>query len=135
MMKLKYLIEKDYLVLKELDTIADKMSEILVSKRNLFPVLDDDYVFKGLLYVEDVLRRELNNPEHAQITVYDLMLSAPQLLLITDSLQTVLEKMEHENVWLLPVLDQQGKFLGFVSKTAIFNKYRAMLRRQADYLE
>ncbi len=135
MMKLKYLIEKDYLILKEGDKIADRMSEILQSKRNLFPVLDDDNKFKGMIYVEDVLRRELNNPEHAALTVHDLMLSAPQVLLLTDSLQKVLEKMEHENVWLLPVLDQQGVFLGFVSKTAIFNKYRAMLRRQADYLE
>jgi CIC family chloride channel protein len=133
MMKLRYLVEKDYLLLNQYDTIASRMNDILESKRNLFPVVDNDLKFKGLIYVEDVLRGELNNPEH-HMTLNDLMVSAPQVLLLSDSLQAVLEKMEQENVWLLPVLDEQGNFLGFVSKTAIFNKYRAMLRRQADYL-
>jgi CIC family chloride channel protein len=133
MMKLRYLVEKDYLLLNQYDTIASRMNDILESKRNLFPVVDNDQKFKGLIYVEDVLRGELNNPEH-HMTLNDLMVSAPQVLLLSDSLQAVLEKMEQENVWLLPVLDEQGNFLGFVSKTAIFNKYRAMLRRQADYL-
>lgn len=133
MMKLRFLVEKDYLVLNQSDTVASRMNDILSSKRNLFPVVDSDQKFKGMIYVEDVLRGELNNPEH-HMTLNDLMVSAPQVLLLSDSLQIVLEKMEQENVWLLPVLDEQGCFLGFVSKTAIFNKYRAMLRRQADYL-
>ncbi len=135
MMKLRYLVEKDYLLLNSADLISSRMNDILQSKRNLFPVIDDKQQFKGLIYVEEVLRKALNNPESEKLTANDLLEPAPKVLLLTDSLQTVLEKMEQENAWLLPVLDDQGKFLGFVSKTAIFNKYRAMLRRQADYME
>jgi CIC family chloride channel protein len=136
MMKLRYLVEKkDYLILDCNDLISTRMNDILQSKRNLFPVVDEKQQFKGLIYVEDVLRKAVNNPESAQLTANDLMAPAPKVLLLTDSMQVVLEKMEQENVWLLPVLNEQGQFLGFVSKTAIFNKYRAMLRRQADYME
>jgi CIC family chloride channel protein len=136
MMKLRYLVEKkDYLILDCNDLISARMNDILQSKRNLFPVVDEKQQFKGLIYVEDVLRKSINNPESAQLTANDLMAPAPKVLLLTDSMQVVLEKMEQENVWLLPVLNEQGQFLGFVSKTAIFNKYRAMLRRQADYME
>jgi CIC family chloride channel protein len=134
MMKLRHLVEKDYLLLNASDTVTSRMTDILQSKRNLFPVVGADSRFQGLIYVEDVLKKALNNPEQESLTVHDLMQSAPQVLLLTDSLQSVLEKMEQENVWLLPVLDDQARFLGFVSKTSIFNKYRAMLRRQADYL-
>lgn len=135
MMKLRYLIEKkDYLILDCNDLISGRMNDILQSKRNIFPVVDEKQQFKGLIYVEDVLRA-VNNPESAQLTANDLMAPAPKVLLLTDSMQVVLEKMEQENVWLLPALNEQGQFLGFVSKTAIFNKYRAMLRRQADYME
>ncbi|MGN7203991.1 chloride channel protein [Pedobacter sp. SAFR-022] len=135
MMKLRYLIEKkDYLILDCNDLISARMNDILQSKRNIFPVVDEKQQFKGLIYVEDVLRA-VNNPESAQLTANDLMAPAPKVLLLTDSMQVVLEKMEQENVWLLPALNEQGQFLGFVSKTAIFNKYRAMLRRQADYME
>jgi CIC family chloride channel protein len=135
MMKLKYLIENDYLILVDTDIIASKMDDILASKRNLFPVVDDKQLFKGLIYVEEVLRKAINSTEKQILSANDLLEPAPEVLLLGDSLQVVLEKMEKGNAWLLPVLSEQGQYLGFVSKTAIFTKYRAMLRRQADFME
>jgi len=98
-------------------------------------VIDEKQQFKGLIYVEEVLRKAVNSAEAPTLTANDLMEPAAKVLLLSDTMQVVLEKMEQENAWLLPVLNDQGQFLGFVSKTAIFNKYRAMLRRQADYME
>lgn len=135
MMKLKYLVEKDYLVLNEEETIAEKLPEILQSKRNIFPVIAEDKSFKGLIYVEDVLKKAINNPANPDLTVHDLMQTAPAIVFITDSMKMVLKKMEKENAWLLPVLNEQEEYIGFVSKTAVFNKYRALLSRQADYME
>lgn len=135
MMKLKYLVEKDYLVLNEEETIAEKLPEILQSKRNIFPVIAADKSFKGLIYVEDVLKKAINNPANPDLTAHDLMQTAPSIVLITDSMKIVLKKMEKENAWLLPVLNEQEEYIGFVSKTAVFNKYRALLSRQADYME
>ncbi|AMP97626.1 Chloride channel protein [Pedobacter cryoconitis] len=135
MMKLKYLVEKDYLVLNEEETIAEKLPEILQSKRNIFPVIAEDKSFKGLIFVEDVLKKAINNPANPDLTVHDLMQTAPSIVFITDSMKIVLKKMEKENAWLLPVLNEQEEYIGFVSKTAVFNKYRALLSRQADYME
>lgn len=133
MMKLKYLVERDYLILKDGDLVSARMGEILQSKRNLFPVVGNDGSFRGLVYVEELLKKGLGNLEG--LLVSDFMLQAPDAVKITDSLKVVLKKMEKENAWLLPVLDPQGGYLGFVSKTGIFNKYRALLSRQADYME
>ncbi len=133
MMKLRYLVERDYLVLGEDDLVSARMQEILHSKRNLFPVVSNDKSFKGLVFVEDVLKT--NRAEEDNLSVNDLMQAAPAFVVITDPLKKVLGKMEKENAWLLPVLDESGAYLGFVSKTAIFNKYRALLSRQADYME
>ena len=135
MMKLKYLIEKDYLELQETDRIADRMTEILQSKRNIFPVIAEDRTLKGLIYVEELLKKSIHTPSGIELTVHDLMQQVPDVVLITDSLKVVLNKMEKENVWLLPVINEDNQYVGFVSKTAIFNKYRALLSRQADYLE
>lgn len=132
MMKLRYLVESDYLVLNENDLISVRLTEILQSKRNLFPVVDDEKVFKGLVYVEDILRKGTDHAE--EWSVNNLMQTAPDVVIISDHLKTVLQKMEKENVWLLPVLDESGLYMGFVSKTAVFNKYRALLSRQADYM-
>lgn len=135
MIKLRYLIEGDYLVLNEDESIAERLQEILVSKRNLFPVIAEDKTFKGVIYVEDVLRRAIEAPSGEGLMVSDLMQASPDIVLISDDLKVVLSKMEKENAWLLPVINEQEEFLGFVSKTAIFNKYRALLSRQGSYLE
>lgn len=134
MMRLKYLVERDYLILNETDLISERLNEILQSKRNLFPVIGADETFKGLVYAEDVLKNAVNATDEV-IAVQDLMLAAPDTLLISDGMKLVLQKMETENVWLLPVLNEAGGYVGFVSKTAIFNKYRSLLMRQADYME
>jgi CIC family chloride channel protein len=135
MMKLKYLVEKDYTILYDYETIAERMPEILSSKRNLFPVIAEDRTFKGMIYVEDVLKKGINNSLANDLTVHDFVQTAPDLVYIADTLKVVLGKMEKENAWVLPVLNEQEEFLGFVSKTAVFNKYRSLLSRQADYME
>jgi CIC family chloride channel protein len=43
--------------------------------------------------------------------------------------------MNREDVWILPVIDKNGNYLGFISKSAVFNKYRALLMRQGSYLQ
>jgi CIC family chloride channel protein len=134
MMKLKYLIEKDFLILHEKDLLADRLPEILQSTRNVFPVLAEDQTFKGLVYVEDVLRKGINEASDQDVYISNLMQTSPDVLMINDTLKTVLSKMEKESAWLLPVLNEQEEFLGFVSKTKIFNKYRSLLMRQADYM-
>ena len=134
MMKLKFLVEKDYLLIAEDDFIQDKMSEILHSKRNIFPVVGLNNEFRGILYVEDILRQTISNENHPLQKVEDLMREAPKIIREDADLKKVLQLMETENVWILPVVKNDGSYLGFVSKTAIFNKYRAMLSRQADYL-
>ncbi|RZL17908.1 MAG: chloride channel protein, partial [Pedobacter sp.] len=133
MMKLRYLIEKDYLILRTEDTLANKMPEILQSKRNIFPVLNADNSFKGIIYVEDVLRNSMD--QKAALNIFDLIQLSPYSVQPETNVKAVLEIMERENVWVLPVLDNNNRYLGFVSKTAIFNKYRALLSRQADYME
>ncbi|RZL48022.1 MAG: CBS domain-containing protein, partial [Pedobacter sp.] len=93
-----------------------------------------DKMFIGLLYVEDLLRNSVNINLQTEIKVNELMQSAPETINVNAELKDVLQKMEKENVWILPVVDNDSKYLGFISKTSIFNKYRSMLVRQADYM-
>jgi CIC family chloride channel protein len=133
MMKLKYLIEKDYLILFNHESLGKRMPEILQSKRNIFPVVDENNLLKGVIYVEDILRNSLT--KEVAVNLSDLLQLSPYAVRPETNVKAVLEIMERENVWVLPVLDNNDRYLGFVSKTAIFNKYRALLSRQADYME
>ncbi|QPH39912.1 chloride channel protein [Pedobacter endophyticus] len=133
-MKLKYVTEKNYPKLIMDDLIATKMNEIIQSHKNICAVTDELDDFKGVVYVEDIFSELISNEDKDKITVSHFVQSAPVVVNETDDLKIVLKKMEQENAWILPVVNNQNQFLGFVSKTLIFNKYRALLMRQGDYL-
>jgi len=133
-MKLKYLIEKNYPVLNMDDLMSGKMSEILKSHKNICAVTAELGDFKGIIYVEDIFNKLLNNDEKATLTASHLVQQAPGTIYDNEDLKVVLEKMEQENLWILPVINKENQYIGFVSKTAIFNKYRALLMRQNDYM-
>ncbi|TDG35764.1 chloride channel protein [Pedobacter changchengzhani] len=131
-MKLRYLIEKTYPQLHLNDLISVKMNEIVQSHKNICAVTDELGDFKGIIYIEELFSEMINNPNKDTLTVSHLVREAPNTLLDKDDLKTVLRKMEQGNVWLLPVIDENNIYKGFVSKTSIFNKYRALLMRQND---
>ena len=133
-MKLKYLIEKNYPVLNMDDLMSGKMSEILKSHKNICAVTAELGDFKGIIYVEDIFNKLLNNDEKATLTASHLVQQAPGTIYDNEDLKVVLKKMEQENLWILPVINKENQYIGFVSKTAIFNKYRALLMRQNDYM-
>lgn len=133
MMKLRYLVEKDYPVLNEENTIKEHISDILQSKRSIFAVIDEHRYFKGLIYVEDILQ-QIVGKTYDNLRVDEMMQVAPATVNIDADLQVALKKMEEENIWILPVVNNRNQFMGFISKTSIFNKYRNMMKKQADYL-
>jgi CIC family chloride channel protein len=133
-MKLKYLIEKTYPQLQMNDQIALKMNEIVQSHKNICAVTDETGDFKGIIYIEELFSQMVNHPDQENLLATNLVQAAPNTVIENDDLKVVLQKMEQDNVWVLPVTDEANHYKGFVSKTAIFNKYRALLMRQNDYM-
>jgi CIC family chloride channel protein len=133
-MKLKYLIESTYPQLNMNDLISVKMGEIVQSRKNICAVTDELGDFKGVIYIEELFNEVMTNPDKENLLVSHLVQDAPNTINEKDDLKIVLQKMEQDNVWLLPVIDETNHYKGFVSKTVIFNKYRALLMRQNDYM-
>ena len=133
-MKLKYLIEKNYPTLFMDDLVSLRMNDIVQSHKNICAVIDELGDFKGVIYVEEVFNEMMKNEKKDSLTASHLVQQAPNTINENDNLKLVLEKMEQENAWILPVINSENQYKGFVSKTAIFNKYRALLMRQNDYM-
>ncbi|MDQ1138910.1 chloride channel protein [Pedobacter agri] len=133
-MKLKYLIEKNYPKVEMNDLIALRMNEIVQSHKNICAVTDELGDFKGVIYVEELFNELIQNENKDLLIASHLVQQAPNTINESDDLKSVLKKMEQENAWILPVINNENQYKGFVSKTAIFNKYRALLMRQNDYM-
>ncbi|UKT65287.1 chloride channel protein [Pedobacter mucosus] len=133
-MKIKYVVEKNYPRLNMTDLLSVRMNDILQSHKNICAVTDDIGDFKGIIYVEELFSEMINNADKESLTASFLVQSAPNMINESDDLKIVLQKMEQDNVWILPVINDENRYIGFVSKASIFNKYRALLMRQNNYL-
>ncbi|WP_443947205.1 chloride channel protein [Pedobacter sp. AW1-32] len=133
-MKLKYLVEKNYPKVLMEDLISVKTSEILESHKNICAVTDEVGDFKGIIYIEDLFNEVLKSKAERQLLGSHLVQQAPGMVNEADNVKDALQKMEQSNSWILPVVDRNNKYIGMISKTGIFNKYRALLMRQGDYM-
>ncbi|MNQ87103.1 Voltage-gated ClC-type chloride channel ClcB [compost metagenome] len=130
MMSLKSLIEKDQLILKDTDFLSDRITAILNSKRNVIPVVNENEVFQGVVYIETILAH-VSQKSTDNILIKEITDMPAEVAALTNDVKEVLKKMEQENLWVMPVVDYSGAYVGLVSKTNIFNKYRSMLSRQS----
>ncbi len=129
MMRLAPLVERNYLAFNENDLLVDRIAEILKSKRNVVPITTEEGKFKGVIYIETVLAQTMK-PNEMSLKLADLMEEVKPVVISAD-LKVALRKMEQENVWVLPVVNGYGKYIGMLSKTSIFNKYRDILNQQS----
>jgi CIC family chloride channel protein len=128
LMKLHREIETDFTSVDPYDKLGHLVKVIAKSKRNLFPVVDANNNFIGVVNLNEVRHIIFNQELYETTFVHDLMNDAPEYVRKEDTMDTVMDKFESSRAWNLPVLDDQGHYLGFVSKSKIFSAYRGMLK-------
>lgn len=126
LLKLDELMETDFLRIKEGFTLGDIVHIIATAHRNIFPVIDNFGVLLGVVQLDD-LRRDMFNREKYGNPISHYMIQPPDRILEHESIQSVMAKFDDKRTWMLPVVDKQGRYLGFISKSRILNAYRQQL--------
>lgn len=126
MMNLEDEIEKDFVRVLPEQTLGDLVQAVSKSSRNLFPVVDKKGVLQGVVTLDDI-REIMFNPElYKTVTIESIMSLAPDYVYLTDNMDVVMDKFTQTNAWNLPVI-YHDKYVGFVSKSKLFNAYRKQL--------
>lgn len=128
LMKLHREIETDFICVDPYDKLGHLVKVIAKSKRNLFPVVDSNNNFIGVVNLNEVRHIIFNQELYETTFVHDLMNDAPEYVRKEDTMDVVMDKFETSMAWNLPVLNDEGHYLGFVSKSKIFSAYRGMLK-------
>jgi CIC family chloride channel protein len=55
------------------------------------------------------------------------MVVPPARIHLNDSMEEVMRKFDETKAWNLPVVDEDGKYKGFLSKSRVLNTYRQTL--------
>ncbi|MDR1866337.1 MAG: chloride channel protein [Bacteroidales bacterium] len=128
LLKTNRLIEKDFISVHPENTLGDLVKCISKSKRNIFPVIDDNAKFIGVVLLDNI-RDIIFDPEQYKTTlVSGLTTPAPSMIEAGETMDAVMSKFEKTGAWNLPVVEH-GKYIGFLSKSKIFSSYRNLLQQ------
>jgi len=131
LMELKQLIETDFEVLLPSATLRDLVKAISRSHRNLFPVVDENGMLKGMVKLSEVKNLIFEPELYDSVKVKDLMYMPEFFISPYDNMETVAEKFESSGRYNLAVISE-GKYLGFISRAVVFSKYRKTLQNVSN---
>lgn len=131
LMKLHSVIEKDLDPVSPDATLGELVKIISKSKRNIFPVIDENENLHGIVLLDDIRNLMFRPEKYDKFIVKQLMIIPPATVDINDPMELVMSKFEKSGAWNLPVIEN-GKYIGFISKSRIFNTYRKVLVHYSD---
>lgn len=130
---LQSLINRDYTAVNRNMPVVDFFKILANSKSNIFAVLNNDNALEGVIWLDEIRKNLFNDVQQGR-TVADIMVTPPAIIDHDEPMSSVMEAFDSLDVWQLPVT-KDGKFVGFVSKSALLSKYREVIienHHQAD---
>ncbi|MDR0792825.1 MAG: chloride channel protein [Chitinophagaceae bacterium] len=131
-LELRLLINSNYPCFNMSAGYKEIMTALRSTNKEVYAVTDDNKKLTGVIYLNDlksVLLSE-DDDEYKNVTAGDLM-SKPPTLFIDDDIESALSKFEQLNIsyFALPVIDKESRWVGFIVKSAILEKYREEIIR------
>lgn len=131
LLKIESVIETDFKVVHPEMSLREMVDVISVSNRNLYPVTDAEGNLKGVVLLDDIRNIMFRTDLYRKMHVSRFMAAVPDVIDVKMPMDKVMEIFDKTNAWNLPVV-KDGKYIGFVSKSKIFNSYRRVLRHFTD---
>lgn len=131
LLKIDNVIETDFMTVKPEMSLKEMVEVISKSNRNLFPVIDDNGRLLGVVLLDEIRNIMFRPDLYRRMFVRTFMSSAPASIEVGSSMEAVMKTFDDTGAWNLPVVEN-GRYVGFVSKSKIFNSYRRVLRHYSE---
>ncbi len=131
LLNISKLIEKDLLTIHPEQSLGDLTELVKKSKRNIFPVINEENELQGIVTLDDIRDIMFDQEKRDNVLIQAIMQKPPAFVSPHEKMQSVMNKFQLTQAWNLPVIDE-GKYVGFVSKSRIFNAYRSKLIKQTQ---
>ena len=127
LMKVENVLDREEKAITEKTDLREMVNLISRIHRNVMPVVNEDNKLIGVVNLDDI-RNVMFRPElYHRYTANQFMKPVPFRLRMDDTMEQVMHAFEVTKSWELPVVDHDGKFVGFVLKSKILETYRSML--------
>jgi chloride channel protein, CIC family len=131
-LSLSALTERDQQVFDPADSFNYLIGHIAKVDATIFAVVDGERRLRGVIAVNDI-RVMMFQPEvHGNTLLKDIMREPPAVLQPSTPMTEVMQEFDRTKAGYLPVVDEAGRFEGFVSRTRLFEKYRSQVAQLRD---
>jgi CIC family chloride channel protein len=126
-LSIKSLIETNFITTGPDVTMGEFVKLVAKSARNVFPVIDAENNFLGVIFINDIRHIIFDHEQYDSIYIRNLMYMPDTIVDQDDSMEDVAQKFAETNHYNLPVL-KNGKYIGFVSRANVFTAYRKLVK-------
>lgn len=127
LLKMDSVIEKDFTPVNPKMSLKEMVDVIAHSSRNMFPVTDGEGNLLGVVLLDDIRNIMFRPDLYRRIYVERFMSAPPAQIEVGTPMERVMKTFDETKAWNLPVVEN-GKYVGFISKSKIFNSYREVLK-------
>ena len=131
LLKIGSVIETDFVSVRPEMNLQDMVKAISQSTRNLFPVVSKEGQLIGVVLLDEIRNIMFRPDLYKRMFVNEFMSIPPARVEVDDSMEKVMKAFDDTGAWNLPVVED-GRYVGFVSKSKIFNSYRRVLRHYSE---
>ena len=126
------LLDTGFVPVRPNTTLGELVDVFRHASRNLFPVVAAGGRLLGVVSLDSVRDALFDDAHYATTRVRELMKPAPAVVGPTDDLEHTLTLFDRHAVWALPVCEEDGRYLGFILKSAILARYRRQLIQESE---
>ena len=127
LLKMDSVIEKDFTPVNPKMSLKEMVDVIAHSSRNMFPVTDGEGNLLCIVLLDDIRNIMFRPDLYRRIYVERFMSAPPAQIEVGTPMERVMKTFDETKAWNLPVVEN-GKYVGFISKSKIFNSYREVLK-------
>jgi len=130
--RLSEMLQEKYASVHIDQSFRDLVDVIKKNDRNIFAVVNSHNKLIGVIELNDIRQLLFQPDQFDNMTIRKLVKKPADMIYENQDMHIVMEKFDITQSWNLPVVDKDKNFIGFISKTKLFDKYREILDSQVD---
>ena len=132
MMNMQNIVDRDYTSVNPNMEMGKLVHAISSSRNDYIPVLNDGGILLGEIDITKLRHIIFRTELYHRFSVEQLMTLPPGTIGVNDQMESVMKVFEKTGAQVLPVIELDGRLVGYISRARLYNMYRQLV---ADFSE
>lgn len=123
-LNMKEIMETHYPSVDENMPLSEFVEKVIDEEEIIFAVINQEKKLCGIVNIEHIKKYLVDTDLQKDNFVKNIMSPAPAMILEGEPMQAIIKKFESTDAWILPVVDINLVYKGFIMRNRIFEHYR-----------